>query len=254
MRTLGLVLFGLILSMACHADETPADTKQTERLKQILDKWEKAANSVKEMHYHFTLTVDDRTFETKTVTKGQVFVKMPELIRLDWTDEKGDTAYYLYEKRQLHYFDPKSKTECIIPLPKKFGFPEHPEKYPPKGIDWLLGAFLEAGSRHFLRVPLREMQTNCDLKLMKEDKNWIYLEFTPRTDRHEADFSRCMIVLDAQTYQVHMLCYQLPNRNTTRIDIEKRETNPDPAITPESIHKGLPTGWEQRKPLDPTDD
>jgi hypothetical protein len=251
MRTLGLVLFGLILSITCRADEAPAEAKQTERLKQVLDEWEKAASSVKEMHYHFTLTKDDRTFGTKTVTTGQVFIKMPELIRLDETDAKGETTYYLYEKRQLHCFEPESKTERIFPLSEEFGFPEHPEKYPDKGGDFLLGTCLEGGSRQYLRVPLREMEANCDLRLTKEDKNWIYLEFTPRSPEYMVGIMRYVVVLDAQTYQIRMLWHQRVDDNRVQVDIEKRDTKPNPPITSESIRKGLPTDWKQEKIPDP---
>ena len=209
----------------CHAeaDDKPMDAEQGKRLKEVLDEWEKSSKSVREMHYRFTQTEDDRTFQTKTVRKGQVFVKMPELIRIDLTEPSGEATYVIYLKRQIHLFRTFDKYEGVLPLSEEYGFPEHPEKYPRKDfVESLLGWELESiMPAIMLQPPLGAAHGKSGFRLNKEDENWIYLDAKPQTKESRCDLKRYQVVLDAKTYQVRRIWFEMPNGSRIWYDFEK---------------------------------
>jgi outer membrane lipoprotein-sorting protein len=237
----------LVIGSLGFAGEPAKEDKPDARLATVLRDWEKAANGVREIHYYFTETVDDRAFQTKDVTTGQVFYKKPDLVRIDWKPAEGEPRQLLLQGRKVHLFSARDKVEVIYPLPKEIGFPEHPERYPKdKGLVLhATGAFLEGMAFGYLALPVDQLKQSCAVRLKSQDEDWIVLELEPRGREMKADFIRMQVTLHAKVYQLRRLWFEQGNGNTVRLDVEKAVINPKDAITPKSIREGLPQGYKQ---------
>lgn len=244
----GLVLATLLvlLNFDSSSGEPTREETPEARLKTILNAYDKASQAIREIHYHYTQTEDDPIFGTKEHATGQVFYRKPDLIRIDWKSVKGETRYFVCQDRKLHLFSIQDRTEQIFPLPKEFGFPEHPEEYPKEEFLWkVAGGSMERLAMQYLQLPIHELEKNCQIQLTTENKDWIALWIKPRTERFRTQFQQIQVVLNAKTYQVQRVWLEEPNGRRIRIEVEKAVINPTERITPESIRKGLPQGWKQ---------
>src|SRR5207302_300055 len=65
------------------------------RLRSLLNDWANANDRVKEMHYRFRLTREDHLYGSKKVWQGEVFLKRPDLLRVNVNDAAGKWKWVL---------------------------------------------------------------------------------------------------------------------------------------------------------------
>jgi TIGR03009 family protein len=248
--TLGIVLAAALVlaGIGLAAGEPAREDKAATRLKAILAAWEKANQSIQEIHYDFTRTDVDTTFNTKKVATGRVVYKKPDLLRLDEKETTGETTHWLVADGKLHWFVGSRKTEQIYHLPKDSTFPQFSEPdWKDKGF-WeklFIFAVTESTALLYLNYPIRQLEQNGEVWLKSEDENWICLTIKPHSPRFKNRFQQMEIVLNARTYQVKRVWQEQVNGFTMRIDRENVVINPRETITTESIRKELPQGFKQ---------
>ncbi len=232
--------------------EPPKEEKKTDpALDEVLRKWAKADESVREMHVRFTKTATNKTFDEKIIMKGQASVKKPDLWRVDLRDKNGRMeTVVLLEYRRLHFFDFKTKTEKTLSLPeasvpaREADGPSFSLGYPIPEISW---KELETQFRWLTFGPLaRDISPRFNVRLAKKDQWYVYLDITTRTRKDKKWFSRSRVVLDLKSYRLRQLWMEYPNGNEILVDY--LSVNPDlqlPPITRESLLKGLPKDWKR---------
>jgi TIGR03009 family protein len=217
------------------------------RLEAVLRDWAKASEAVREAHVQFTQTTKDKTFERTTVQRGEVFVKLPGLVRVNFRDKEGElTEVALVVGRDLHLFNFKARTEQIFQLPEEFGFPEASDRYPKRAPGRWGGQMLEDWV--FLGLPTRDLARRFDVRLAKEDQYYTYLDIQPRTKGDRDNFRRARVVLNRDGLSVRQFWFEAPNNTEVTYDFPRRNTSPDPPITHERLLKDLqplPPGWER---------
>ncbi len=141
-------LIPLMTATAWAEPAPPADdTAQAEsRLDVVLREWAKASEAVQESHFTVQVTDYDSTVGEARHSRLEVFVKKPDLIRIDARKEDGSLdSSFVYKKGVIHDFRPSDREEIMYSLPSDFGFPAQPERYPE---DWM--SRLKGGSRTLL--------------------------------------------------------------------------------------------------------
>ncbi len=249
----GFVVAGLLIlaGLGSAFAEAPKN-EQPDRLKTILAEYEKASNAIREIHYEFKRTDTDPIFKQKTTGTGQVTYRKPDLVRIDEKMEKEETSHFLFMDRKIHLFNHLRKTEMIFgPLPKEFGYPEHPEVYPKSDGFWgnLLnpGVWLVGPASLYLPLPIRHLEQTCQLRVTSEDEHWICLVVKPTERGMKGSFEQMEVVLNAKTYHIRRVCLYEPTGRMVCVDVEKAVINPKEGVTPETIRKGLPQGWKQEE-------
>ena len=132
----GLAWMGLMLPItvaAARADPAqPADKPEAEtRLDAVLREWAKASEAVQETHFTVAVTGLDLATDATQHSRLEVFVKKPDLIRMDHRNEDGSLdRSFVYKEGIIHQFRASDQTEILRRLPREFGFPTQPEWYP----------------------------------------------------------------------------------------------------------------------------
>lgn len=183
--------------------------------------WEKATQSIQQLHYEFIGTEVDTTFNRKIASRGQVYFKKPDLFCMESRLPNGEIEYVLLADGKLQQFRTRERRQMII-----------------------LPVFRSETMMmyYFHQLPIGQWEKDCDVTLRLEDENWIYLEIKPRTQQQKADFERMEVVLNAKTFRVKRLFFEQSNSSSVTMDIEKTEINGKVPMTLESIRKGLPQG------------
>ncbi len=242
------VFFGLITTAVFPAALTPtapAAEKKSEgdaRLATLLREWEKADHEVRELNYSFQSTMEDRILRDKQISRGEAFVKKPNLLRIDWKDEKGKFwKTWIWSNGFLREYDSEKKEIWILRISSDLS---------KESLDrgWLLNGIcrqMHQGLKWFyIGFPVNEMRRDYLFRLNKEDKYWAYIKIDPRTER-EGDFKDLEVVLNQKTHLVRQIrCVDCCGRRVMW-DFEQVEINPTPAITSESIFKNLPKDWKK---------
>src|SRR5262249_61741694 len=88
------------------------------------------------------------------------------------------------------------------------------------------GGFAEDSSIAFLfGMKAAEAKARYDLKLFKEDKNYIYVDVIPKLEVDKADFQKARIVLDKTNFLPRQLWFEHPNAGEVIWDIPTAESN-----------------------------
>jgi TIGR03009 family protein len=231
------------IEIAKDASKKP-DSEQ--RVDAILVAWERAETDLLERHFEYSLTNERPLFGTKEKSFGEASVKKPGLLRANQKNKQNELTSVLFcNGKSIHLYELASKTETVIELGEGFGFPEKPDQYPDGFFEGFTGQMLEGLSWVFIQLPVKDLKRRFDLKLVKEDENWIYLEIKPRSPKNERHFNLARIALDADTYQARQLWFRLPNGDTQLWDYfyDDRKMKP---VTIELLSQGLPIDCEKK--------
>lgn len=215
------------------------------RLQAVLRDWDKANNAIRDAHYQFRWTSNDPTFQETTTFQGEAFVKKPDLLRLNWKDDKGRFSFILYYTgKTARLFDFAKQTEAVYPIPA--GYPDSEVKLGgfigamaeivQERVQWMYGGF-----------PVEQLQKRYRLRVAREDDYYVYVrgESPPQRGWFSNARGRFEVVLDRETHRVRRVWFEAPNKQTTVWDFQKVETNVTPPITPEALGKDLPRGWRK---------
>jgi TIGR03009 family protein len=236
----------MLMALAIPFAAAPVDAKPEAdaRLDEVLREWAKASDAVKEAHFKIRVTQRDTTTEKTSTSSVEVFVRKPDLMRLDHKNEKGDRDWIVYKERIVRWLTSADKADRSYPLSEHFGFPEHPERYPDDFFSRMGGGILEQISWLAFGLPVRDLKMRFDLRLSKEDDNYLYIEIKPRNNKDCADFEQMRVVLNRKTYQVRQIWKDDAVRETT-YDYERPNEDSAKPITPDSILKGLPHDYKK---------
>jgi TIGR03009 family protein len=226
MRLYGLVLTALILaSLPARSQQQPparppaAPPPTDKKLDEALQNWEKAMKDVKSLAASIVRIDKDRTFDKTTkLVGGAWYLKAGtgasalNLARLEmrlenkkYTGGKDEqfeekficTGTYLYQ------FLPSQKEVKVYELPK----PKPGQVAEDNFLSFLFGMKAEEAKRRY------------NLKLAKEDKNYVYVDISPRFAADRADFQRARLVLNRNTFLPRQLWFEHANGNEVMWDV-----------------------------------
>jgi hypothetical protein len=237
----------MLMALALPFPAAPADAKAEAdaRLDEVLREWAKASDAVKEARFTIRLSNRDQTTDVVSTSDMEVFVRNPDLMRLDYKDQKGGRNWFVYKERAVRYLTSADKLDCYYPLSDRFGFPEHPERYPDDFFSRLGGGILEQFSWLAFGFPVRDLKTRFDVRLSNESDYYLNIDIGPRKNRDKLDFTRMRVVLNRKTYQVRQLWIERPNATEITFDYERPKEDSAKPITPESILNGLPEDYKK---------
>ena len=88
-----------------------------------------------------------------------------------------------------------------------------------------------------------EAKSRYDLRLSKEDQNWIYIDILPRLPADKADFQRAQLVLTQNSFLPRRLWFEQPNGNEVYWDFTKLYTGVQ--LQPQEFQRPVPEpGWQ----------
>ncbi len=200
------------------------------RLDQLLQRWEQEMKGVQTLVTQCTRTELNNVNMTTEVFVGTAKYMRPNRALLEMQKKTNAQIYekYICNGNSLYEYRPQTKQLRIHDLPQGAaddGF-----------LSFLFGMKAEEAKRRY------------DLKLVKEDQWWIYLEIIPRLPADKADFQKARLVLSASTFLPRELWFQQPNGNEVKWDMPQLQANVqlnEKDFTPPSP----PTDWNvQRVP------
>jgi hypothetical protein len=219
------------------------------RLEEVLLGWAGANARMKQFRRTARMTVEDRVLRSVETGSLDVYYCKPDLLRVDWKDEKGNPKCVLYCKgKEVHFFS-GGRENGYRRLSDAFGFPDNPERYPNTFLDRVTGALLDQASCLAVGFPVRTLRDRFDVRITKEDEHWIYLELRSRRSRDKEWYDLVQVVLHRKELWVRRLFFRQPNKNETTYDFDKPDSTKP--VTAESIVEGLPAGWKRVEWPDP---
>jgi TIGR03009 family protein len=223
MRCYGLVLAALVLASlsasAQQAQQTPAappapaPAADSRALDEHLAKWEGAMKNVETLGAKLTRIDKDPVFDKVNRLTGVAYymrsgsgAKAQNLALLEMALEGQKeakekficTGAYIYqflpEQKEIRYYE--------LPKPKPGQAPEDNSL-----LSLLFG------------MKASEAKQRYELKLVKEDTNYIYVDIAPRSPADRADFQRARMILNKSNYLPRQLWFEHANRSEVLWDI-----------------------------------
>jgi TIGR03009 family protein len=193
----------------------PADVKldpQRDKLDAYLVRWQDAMKQVESLALRCDRTEDDKIYKTKTTFTGTIHFKKPMQFfwHMDQKDKKGNYERFVSTGQFIYQFIPASKEVRVYQAPKA-------------GADGKVGQ--DTSLAFLFGMDAKEAKQRYDLKLHKEEKNYVYVDVIPKTDVDRADFKKARIILDNKTYLPRMLWFLQPNNNEVTWDLPTVQSN-----------------------------
>ncbi len=208
------------------------------RLEELLKAWDKVNQNAREIHYTIQMTVEDHVLKDKTVRRGKGSFKKPSLGRIDWNDEKGKlTDICIWNNKVFEEYNFGKKTNLRIDLSLC-----SLEK--PLNQCWPIKIMVGIFERNFrwlpIGLPVTNLKEQFDIRLVKEEKDWAYLQLKPRNNKGKPDIGEIELVLSQTNYLVRQVRSRDSTGNLVIWDFQEAEINPMRSISLDSILKDLP--------------
>jgi TIGR03009 family protein len=209
MRYSWLTLAGLLLaaSPSLAQQPTPAADPTQKRLDFLLGRWEQEMSNVKTLAAQCSRVTVDQTFQTTDIFEGTARYMKPNLAMLEM-QKKGQAQViekYICTGTFLYEFVPQNKVIRVHEMPA----PKQGQVADDSFLSFLFGMKAEEARRRY------------DLKLVKEDQYYVYIEILPRFPADKADFQKARLVLNNQSFLPRQLWFKQPNDNEVQWDIPK---------------------------------
>jgi TIGR03009 family protein len=131
------------------------------------------------------------------------------------------TGTYIYQ------FCPAQKEIKVIELPKPAAGREEDSSF----LSFLFG------------MKAADARKRYDLRLIKEDKYYVYVSIAPRFTEDRRDFTRARLVLNKDSFLPRQLWFEQPNKNEVTWDIPRLQTGI--SLNRAAFDKPeLPPGWK----------
>ncbi|HEY7326359.1 MAG TPA: TIGR03009 domain-containing protein [Gemmataceae bacterium] len=219
MRCYGLILATFILASmparAQQAPQTPATPPAADdkALDGHLAKWEGAMKKVETLGAQLTRIDKDVVYDHVQELTGMAYYMKAgngptaqnlALLQMTVKGQKEPKEKYICTGTYMYMFWPEQKEIRYYQLPK----PE-PGKTAEENnlLSLLFGMKADDAKRRY------------ELKLDKEDANYIYVQIAPRSAADKADFARARLVLNKSNYMPRQLWFEHANRSTVLWDI-----------------------------------
>jgi TIGR03009 family protein len=243
MRTFGLTLISLAIggSVAGQQPQQPAAPvldPSRNRLDALLIRWEQEMRSVNSVVAQCTRTSLDKAFQMTEVFEGTAKYMKPNLAMLEMQKRGKADAFekYICTGTFLYEYVPQNKVIRVHELPP----PKPGQVADDNFLSFLFGMKAEEARRRY------------DLRLVKEDQWYVYIEILPRLPADKSDFQRARLVLNNQSFLPRELWFEQPNGNEVKWDIPKVESgvalNRNDFTSP-----NVPPGWNMARVPRPND-
>jgi TIGR03009 family protein len=241
MRTLGLALISFVIASGFVGAQQPpasAPDRNHGRLDMLLDRWEKEMQSVQSIVAQCTRTSLDKTFQMTETFEGAARYMKPNLAMLEMQKRGKPDVFekYICTGTFLYEYVPQNKVIRVHELPP----PKPGQVADDNFLSFLFGMKAEEARRRY------------DLRLVKEDQWYIYIEILPRLPADKADFQRARLVLNNQTFLPRELWFEQPNGNEVKWDIPKVEAGAALNRT-DFTSPNVPAGWNLVRVPRPTE-
>jgi TIGR03009 family protein len=230
MRTFGLTLisFAIAGSVAGQQPAAPVLDPSRNHLDALLIRWEQEMRSVNSIVAQCTRTSLDKTFQMTEVFEGTARYMKPSLAMLEMQKRGKADAFekYICTGTFLYEYVPQNKVIRVHELPP----PKPGQVADDNFLSFLFGMKAEEARRRY------------DLRLVKEDQWYVYIEILPRLPGDKADFQRARLVLNNQSFLPRELWFEQPNGNEVKWDIPKVESGV-PLNRNDFTSPNVPLGW-----------
>jgi TIGR03009 family protein len=243
MRSIQLALVGLAIwgihgyaQQPPQAAPPPAGAQPAapngERLDALLQRWEKEMQSVQTLTVDMVRTTKDKVWATDEVFAGKAKYMKPNMAILEM--QKKDNAQ-VYEKflctgTFLYQWVPANKVVNVYELPP-------PQPGQPAQNDFL---------SFFFGMKAEEAKQRYDLKLIKEDQWYVYIEVVPKLQSDKAEFAKARLVLNQTTFLPRQVWFEQTNGNEVTWDLPKADR--DMAMNRNEFGPPqMPPGWNMVK-------
>jgi TIGR03009 family protein len=158
-------------------------------------------------------TTKDKLFHEVEVYEGTFQFQKPNrgLLELHKRGEPGVFEKYICTGTRLYEYVPRDKVIRVHELP------------PPRSP--LLDLAADSLPAFLLGPKAEEARRRYELKLVKEDAWYVYIEILPHLLQDKADFRRARWVLNKSTFLPRQLTIEEPNGNETIWDFPRLERN-----------------------------
>jgi len=205
------------------------------RLDALLLRWEQEMTKVQTIVAYCTRTSVDKTFQVAEVYEGTAKYMKPNLAMLEMQkrekepQKKGKPPVfekYICTGTFLYEYVPHDKVIRVHELPP----PKPGQVSDDNFLSFLFGMRAEEARRRY------------ELKLVKEDQWYFYIEILPRFAADKADFQKARLVLTSKTFLPRELWFEQPNGNEVKWDMPKVESGADLRRT-DFTSPATPPGW-----------
>jgi TIGR03009 family protein len=242
MRRLSVALAALVLSAGVARAQqqqppaaAPADPAAAQALDRHLLRWEQEMQRVQTLAAVLNRIEKDKTFETVQKYSGYAqYLKAgagPTALNLAMLEMRHEGKSDIAEKfictgTFLYQFLPAQKEIRAYELPK----PRPGQVAEDNFLTFLFG------------LKAAEAKRRYDLRLVKEDQWYVYVEINPRAPQDRADFQRARLVLNKDNFLPRQLWFEQPNGSEVTWDIPRIQVNA--ALNRADFDKPrTPPGW-----------
>src|SRR5262249_26545922 len=172
----------------------------------FLQRWEKEMKDVDTLVIPCKRTVKDKEFGKVSEKSGAAMFKRPNLafVHLQKKDKpEEDYERYVCTGNFLYEFAPQFKELRARALPQ----PKSGNVSDDNFLSMLFG------------MKAADAKKRYDLKLTREDDNFIYIHVFPRNNADKAEFSQARIVINKQNFLPRQLWFVEPNKNEITWDL-----------------------------------
>jgi TIGR03009 family protein len=210
MRYGWLTLAGLLVLAPGLRAQQGAPTPAPTRLDVLLQSWADRMQSVQVIEAQCTRTTLDKTYQNSDVFEGTAKYMKPNLALLDMKKKNRPEVYerYLCTGTFLYEYAPQNRVIRIHELPT----PKPGQVADDNFLSFLFGMKAEEAKRRY------------DLRLVKEDQWYVYIEVLPRFQADKSDFQKARLVLLNNSFLPRQLWFEQPNGNEITWDIPKIES------------------------------
>jgi len=244
MRSSRLALAGLLLGSTVFAQAPPtapvapaqpvppaAPAPNAARLDALLQKWEQEMKKVDVLAAEMNRTALDKVRGDVTTFSGHAKYMKPNLAALEMVRKDNPQVFekYLCTGTYLYEYAVTTKQIRVHDLPKPVNGNVSDDNF----LSFLFGMKAEQAKQRY------------DLRLVKEDQWYIYIEVLPRTAADKADFQKARLILNVSNFLPRQVWFQQPNGNEITWDIPKLAVGPDAKVqrTDFTPPNQPPQGW-----------
>lgn len=205
------------------------------KLDALLLRWEQEMTKVQTIVAHCTRTSVDKTFGVAEVYDGTAKYMKPNLAMLEMQRREKEAPKkskapvfekYICTGTFLYEYVPQDKVIRVHELPP----PKPGQVADDNFLSFLFGMRAEEAKRRY------------DLKLVKADEWYFYIEILPRFAADKADFQKARLVLTSKTFLPRELWFEQPNGNEVKWDMPQVESGAALRRT-DFTSPATPPGW-----------
>lgn len=206
------------------------------RLDALLLQWEQKMKNVDTLAAELTRTTLDKTYGKGETFTGAAKYMKPNLAALEMLKKDNPQVYekYLCTGTFLYEYAPQTKLLRVHELP------------PPRpGVNVSDDNFLS----FLFGMKAEEAKKRYDMRLVKEDQYYIYIEVLPRNPADKADFQKARLILNQSNFLPRQVWFEQPNGNEITWDIPKLASGADAKVQRSDFNAPTtaPPGWNMVK-------